>query len=96
MDESEVTVSFDLGGRSYLRYNVDILNEKFENMSTVLIEDFFASLVNKSSMNLHITKNVGINSHHILEAVFKAFGIALSAAVSSGENKSIPSTKGMI
>jgi len=96
MDESEVTVSLDLGGRSYLMYNVEILNEKIENMSTALIEDFFTALVNNSSMNLHINKNVGINSHHILEAVFKAFGIALAAAVRSGENKSIPSTKGII
>jgi imidazoleglycerol-phosphate dehydratase len=96
MDDSEVTVSLDLGGRSYLRYNVEILNEKIENMSTLIIEDFFTALVNNSSMNLHINKNVGINSHHILEAVFKAFGIALSAAVKSGGNKSIPSTKGKI
>ncbi len=96
MDESEVTVSLDLGGRSYLRYNVDILNEKIENMSTILIEDFFTALVNNSSMNLHISKNAGINSHHILEAVFKAFGIALAVAVKSGDNKAIPSTKGMI
>ena len=96
MDESEVTISLDLGGRSYLRYDVDILNEKIENMSTLLIEDFFTALVNNSSINLHICKNTGINSHHILEVVFKAFGIALAAAVESGDNKSIPSTKGMI
>lgn len=96
MDESEVTVSLDLGGRPYLRYNVDILNEKIENMSTVLIEDFFTAVVNNSSINLHINKNVGINSHHILEAVFKAFGIALKTATRIEKGRSIPSTKGRI
>ncbi len=96
MDESEVTVSLDLGGRSYLRYNVDILNEKIENLGIWLIEDFFTALVSNSSMNLHINKNVGINSHHILEAVFKAFGIALSNAIRVGMSRTIPSTKGLI
>ena len=96
MDESEVTVSLDLGGRSYLRYNVEMLNEKIENLSTGLIQDFFIAVANNSSMNLHINKNVGINSHHILEAVFKAFGVALSQATRVPGNRSIPSTKGMI
>jgi len=96
MDESEVTVSLDLGGRPYLRYNVEILHEKIGNMNTGLAEDFFIAVVNNSSMNLHINKNVGINSHHVLEAVFKAFGIALNLATRIEEGKSIPSTKGMI
>jgi len=96
MDETEVTISLDLGGRPYLRYSVEILNEKIENMSTLLIRDFFKALVDNSSMNLHINKNVGVNSHHIIEAVFKAFGIALKQAVNKGSSNSIPSTKGML
>jgi imidazoleglycerol-phosphate dehydratase len=96
MDETEVTISLDLGGRPYLRYSVEILNEKIENMSTMLVRDFFKALVDNSSMNLHINKNVGVNSHHIIEAVFKAFGIALKQAVSQGSSTSIPSTKGML
>lgn len=96
MDESEVTVSLDLGGRPYLRYNVELLNEKIGNMSTGLMEDFFTAIVNNSLMNLHINKNVGINSHHVLEAVFKAFGIALKAATRIEPGRSIPSTKGII
>jgi imidazoleglycerol-phosphate dehydratase len=96
MDETEVTISLDLGGRPYLRYSVEILNEKIENMSTMLVRDFFRAFVDNSFMNLHINKNVGVNSHHIIEAVFKAFGIALKQAVSQGSSTSIPSTKGMI
>jgi imidazoleglycerol-phosphate dehydratase len=96
MDETEVTISLDLGGRPYLRYSVEILNEKIENMSTMLVRDFFKALVDNSSMNLHINKNVGVNSHHIIEAVFKAFGIALKQAVRRGGGNSVPSTKGML
>jgi imidazoleglycerol-phosphate dehydratase len=96
MDETEVAVSLDLGGRPYLRYSVEILNEKIENMPTMLVSDFFKALVDNSSMNLHINKNVGVNSHHIIEAVFKAFGIALKQAVRMGSCNSIPSTKGML
>lgn len=96
MDETEVTISLDLGGRPYLRYSVEILNEKIENMSTMLVRDFFKALVDNSSMNLHINKNVGINSHHIIEAVFKAFGIAFKQAVLRGPGNTVPSTKGML
>lgn len=96
MDEVEISISLDLGGRAYLRYNVDMLNEKIENMSTGLVEDFFRALVNNSLVNLHINKNVGINSHHIIEAIFKAFGIALKNATRVSGSTSIPSTKGVI
>ena len=96
MDEAEVTVSLDIGGRAYLWYNVDMMNEKIENMSTNLIEDFFRALVSNALINLHINKSVGINSHHIIEAVFKAFGIALKNATRITGNNSIPSTKGAI
>ncbi len=96
MDETEVTVSMDLGGRSYLRFNAYMLNEKIENMSTQLVEDFFRALVSNALINLHINKNVGINSHHIIEAIFKAFGIALYEATRFSGSSSIPSTKGVI
>lgn len=96
MDEAEVTISLDLGGRAYLRYNVETANEKIEKMDIALVEDFFRSLVTNSSINLHINKNVGINPHHIIEAVFKAFGIALHNSTRIAGNSAIPSTKGLI
>ena len=96
MDEVEISISLDLGGRAYLRYNVDMLNEKIENMSTGIVEDFFRALANNSLANLHINKNVGISSHHIIEAIFKAFGIVLKNATRLSGSTSIPSTKGVI
>jgi imidazoleglycerol-phosphate dehydratase len=96
MDEAEVAVSIDIGGRAYLRYNVEIEYEKLEGMETVVVEDFFRALVSNSFINLHINKNTGINSHHIIEAIFKAFGIVLHDASRISGASTIPSTKGLI
>jgi len=96
MDEAEITISMDIGGRAYLRYNVDLEYEKLENLETTIIKDFFRSLVNNSFINLHINKNVGLDSHHIIEAIFKAFGIALKSATRIAGTDNIPSTKGVI
>jgi imidazoleglycerol-phosphate dehydratase len=96
MDEAEVAVSIDIGGRAYLRYNVEIEYEKLEGMETAVVEDFFRALVSNSFINLHINKNTGINSHHIIEAIFKAFGIVLHDASRISETGTIPSTKGLI
>jgi imidazoleglycerol-phosphate dehydratase len=96
MDETEVTVSIDIGGRAYLRYNVDVEYEKLDGMETIVIEEFFRSLVNNSFINLHINKNTGLNSHHIIEAIFKAFSIVLHDASRESGTGTIPSTKGLI
>ncbi|MBN1298522.1 MAG: imidazoleglycerol-phosphate dehydratase HisB [Actinobacteria bacterium] len=96
MDDAEVTVSLDLGGRTYFRYSVDMLAEKIENFATNLAEDFFRALADNAFINLHINKNAGINSHHIIEAIFKSFGIALASATGFSGRDSVPSTKGSI
>src|SRR3972149_87262 len=96
MDETEVTVSMDIGGRAYLRYNVNVDYEKIDGMETIMVEDFFRALVSNSFINLHINKNTGLNSHHIIEAIFKAFGIVLYNASRLSGAGTVPSTKGMI
>lgn len=96
MDETEVTISIDIGGRAYLRYNVDVEYEKLDGMETIVIEEFFRALVNNSFINLHINKNTGLNSHHIIEAIFKAFSIVLHDASRESGTGTIPSTKGLI
>ena len=97
MDEAEVSVSVDIGGRAYLSYRVEMEYEVLEGgMETSIIEDFFQALVNNSAINLHITKNSGLASHHIIEAVFKAFGLVLHHASRLTGEDSVPSTKGSI
>jgi imidazoleglycerol-phosphate dehydratase len=62
-----------------------------------LIEEFFRALTGAAGMNLHLTQLAGRNTHHIVEAAFKAFARALGQAVSiSGRTKGVPSTKGVL
>ncbi len=97
MDEAEISISMDIGGRAYLSYRVDMEYEILEGgLETSIIEDFFQALTNNSFINLHITKNAGLASHHIIEAVFKAFGLTLHQASRLTGGDSVPSTKGSI
>ena len=97
MDEAEISISMDIGGRAYLSYRVDMEYEILEGgLETSIIEDFFQALISNSFINLHITKNAGLASHHIIEAVFKAFGLTLHKASRLTGGDLIPSTKGSI
>ena len=60
-----------------------------------LLREFFQAVVNAAALTLHIDLLRGINAHHQAEAIFKAFGLALSAALST-RAKGIPSTKGAL
>lgn len=96
MDDAQVTASVDLGGRPYLRYNVDMPYEMIEGVETLVFRDFFEAISYNALVNLHISKNAGLNPHHIIEAMFKSVGIALNEAsriVNPGE---MPSTKGVL
>ncbi len=95
MDEAEVTLSTDIGGRAYLRFDVDMDDEVIKGYNTMVTEDFLRALVTNSFINLHIKKNVGLNSHHIIEAIFKGLGITLAQATRV-TGKGVPSTKGSI
>ncbi|NLP14420.1 MAG: imidazoleglycerol-phosphate dehydratase HisB [Clostridium sp.] len=97
MDEALALVVLDLGGRPYLVFDARFENEKLGNMDTELVEEFFRAVAFNASMNLHIKVFYGSNTHHIVEAIFKAFGRALDEA--SGIDKRIEdvmSTKGML
>ncbi|CAN6890831.1 unnamed protein product, partial [Brassica oleracea] len=80
LDEALIHVSLDLSGRPYLGFNVKIPTQRVGNYETQLVEHFFQSLVNTSGMTLHIRQLAGENSHHIIEATFKAFARALRQA----------------
>lgn len=97
MDESLATVSLDVSGRSFLVYNVEGLKDKVGNFDTELVEEFFLAFTNNAKFNLHINLVYGKNSHHIIEAIFKAFGRALDeATLINPRVKGIPSTKGVL
>ena len=98
MDEALIQCAVDLSGRCYLNYKAETPAEKVGDFDTELAEEFFWGFVRASSTTLHIRKLEGVNSHHIIEGVFKCAARALREAVSvdpaaAGE---IPSTKGVL
>jgi imidazoleglycerol-phosphate dehydratase len=98
MDEALASVSIDISGRPYLVYNVKFSKKaRIKNFEPDLIQDFFQAFVSNSGITLHIEVPYGRNTHHILEAVFKAFGRALREAVSLDNRvRGIPSTKNIL
>ncbi len=93
MDEALATVALDCGGRGYLVFSGSFGDSKVGGIHSEIIEHFFHSLCTRAGITAHITFT-GRNDHHKCEAVFKAFGIALSKALAANKKKGIPSTKG--
>lgn len=98
MDEALVLCAVDLSGRSCLRYALDIPTEKVGTFDTELVEEFFAAFTREAALTLHVRQLDGTNSHHIIEAAFKALGRALRAAVEIDPacRNAVPSTKGVL
>ncbi|XP_057484932.1 imidazoleglycerol-phosphate dehydratase, chloroplastic-like [Actinidia eriantha] len=98
LDEALIHVSLDLSGRPHLSYDLCIPTERVGTYDTQLVEHFFQSLVNTSGMTLHIRQLAGKNSHHIIEATFKAFARALRQATEYDPRRrgTVPSSKGVL
>jgi imidazoleglycerol-phosphate dehydratase len=98
LDEAAIEVILDLSGRPHLSCDLSIPTERVGTYDTQLVEHFFQSLVNTSGMTLHIRQLAGKNSHHIIEATFKAFARALRQATEFDLRRhgSIPSSKGVL
>ncbi|KAL4318291.1 hypothetical protein GQ457_18G010970 [Hibiscus cannabinus] len=98
LDEALIHVSLDLSGRPHLSYDLNIPTERVGTYDTQLVEHFFQSLVNTSGMTLHIRQLAGKNSHHIIEATFKAFERALRQATEYDLRRlgTVPSSKGVL
>ncbi len=95
MDEALILCAVDLSGRPCLRYTAEIPAERVGGFDTELAREFFQALANAGGFALHIRQLDGVNSHHIIEGMFKALARALKAAVAvtGGE---LPSTKGVL
>jgi imidazoleglycerol-phosphate dehydratase len=97
MDEALAMVSVDLGGRPYLVFDAPFSVEKVGEMDTELVEEFFRAVAFNGGINLHIRVLYGKNNHHMIEAIFKAFGRALDEASQFDERiKGVMSTKGTL
>ena len=95
MDEALAQVALDCGGRGYLVFSGSFGDSTVGGIQSDIFEHFFYSLCTKAGITAHITFS-GRNDHHQCEAVFKAFGIALSKALALSGKKGVPSTKGML
>ena len=97
MDESLCRSVIDLSGRFYLVYEVQTRRQKIGNFSVELAEHFWRSFAETAKFNLHIDMLRGRNTHHMLEATFKATARALRQAVERDARiKGVPSSKGCL
>lgn len=97
MDEALASVCVDISGRSSLVYNPKIRRIKIGDFNIGLFKSFFKAFSDNAGITLHINVIYGEDVHHVIEAIFKAFGRALREAVSLDPRvKGIPSTKGRL
>jgi len=97
MDEALARVIIDLSNRPYLVYAVNVPVERLGVLTTENIKEFFQALANHAGITIHIDLLRGDNSHHIIEAVFKAFARAFRAAVTFEPNiEGVWSSKGKL
>ncbi len=98
MDEALVLAAVDLSGRGYLGYGLQIPSQKVGSFDTELVEEFFLGFIRNAACTLHLKQLDGRNSHHIIEAAFKAFGRAMNkaTAIDAAFAEEIPSTKGVL
>ncbi len=98
MDEALVLCAVDISGRSWLSFDVELSADKVGTMDTELVEEFLLAFVRKANLTLHMKQLSGGNTHHIIEACFKALARVLRKAVSIEEayKDEIPSTKGVL
>ncbi len=92
MDEACVRCDLDLSNRPYLYMDLGV-SGTVGQFDVELVEEFFHALALNAGLTLHIVKERGKNKHHIIEAAFKAFAVALRRALAPQERAGIPSTK---
>lgn len=97
MDEALVLCSIDLCGRPFFSMDDSFKGEFVGDMDTQLVKEFFYAVSYSGAMNLHIKVLAGDNDHHVIEAMFKAFGKALDMATALEPRcADVPSTKGSL
>ena len=97
MDETLVRVTLDLSNRPFLHYGITVPDQKVGNFDTALAKEFLRALALHAGMTLHVEMPHGENTHHILEAAFKALGKALDQATAKESRAKGPvSSKGTI
>jgi imidazoleglycerol-phosphate dehydratase len=95
LDEALVEATVDISGRGFLAYELAPPAAMIGDFATELVPEFFGALADQACITVHLNQRSGRNSHHIVEAAFKAFARALRQAVRVGGG-GVPSTKGVL
>ncbi|MBB5324300.1 imidazoleglycerol-phosphate dehydratase [Anoxybacillus tepidamans] len=97
MDEALAQVVIDLSNRPHFEFRGEFPSGKVGTFDVELVHEFLWKLALEARMNLHVIVHYGRNTHHMIEAVFKALGRALDEATMIDPRvKGVPSTKGML
>lgn len=97
MDDALVMASLDFSGRTYFSFDADLKAERLGTMETEVVREFFMGLASGAQMNLHIRQLAGENTHHVVEAMFKAVAKAMDmASQMDGRIEGVLSTKGVL
>ncbi len=97
MDDALALCSIDLCGRPYFSFECEFPTERVGYMDTELVREFFYAVSYSAGMNLHMKMLSGVNSHHMIESLFKAFAKALDEATMVDSRISgVLSTKGTL
>jgi len=97
MDDALVMCAVDFSGRPYLGFDVDFSTQRIGDFDTEMVEEFFRAVCIGAGLNMHIKKMAGKNNHHLVEAIFKAFGRAVDQATRmDNRSEGVLSTKGVL
>ncbi|MEX2412064.1 MAG: imidazoleglycerol-phosphate dehydratase HisB [Thermoleophilaceae bacterium] len=97
MDEARASCAIDVSGRPFSAFEGELPAEAVADFDSDLAEEFMRAVANTAKITLHVTIERGANTHHMVEAAFKAFARALREAVSvDPDERGIPSTKGLL
>ena len=97
MDEARASCAIDLSGRPYTAFEAELPAEAIADFDSDLAEEFLRAVASTAKLTVHVRIERGTNTHHMVEAAFKAFARALREAVSiDPDERGVPSTKGLL
>lgn len=98
MDEALMLTAIDISGRPFLAYDVSFMAMYAGNFDAQLAEEFLRAFAMSAGITMHVKMLAGVNTHHILECIFKCLAVAMDEATQTDERKggAVPSTKGVL
>jgi imidazoleglycerol-phosphate dehydratase len=97
MDEARASAALDISGRPFVLFDAPLPPGSTGGFDHELTEEFFRALANSAKLTVHVSLQTGSNAHHMIEAAFKAFALALRQALAIDPSEpGVPSTKGTL